>query len=124
MTELDAELGPLAVEIINEYGKSVEYWIVSGVGYNTETGETGGTEVSVPGVKIAPPEDYGASSIANSGGLIEAADKKLTTAALYFTEAPTNADKIAFDGAVYVVQDVKTIYSGELPCLYILQVRA
>lgn len=123
MTELDAELGPLAVEVIDEYGKAVEYWLVEGTGYNTGTGQAGGAETPVPGVKVAPPEDYAARTVAGSAGLIERGDKKLTTAALYFPEAPTNGDKCRFDGTTYYVQDVQTVYSGELPCLYILQVR-
>lgn len=124
MTELDAELGPAAVEVIEEFGKSVEYVLTSEAVYDPSTGHAGSGETPVPGIKIAPPEDYSANAISSSGGLVEIGDKRLTVPALYFPTPPTEQDKVSFDGVTYIVVGVTTIYSGELPCLYILQVRA
>lgn len=125
MTELDGELPELAVELIDEYGKAVEYVIVGEAVYDKATAKTTAPKTPVEGVKILPPEGYSAYQVAGSGGLVEIADKKLTTAAAYFNGLePTAGDKVSFDGVEYTVMKVDTIYSGELPCLYVLQVRA
>ena len=125
MTELDGFLPDTALELIEEFGKAVDYKLIVSGAYDPATGQAGSAETAVPNVKVAPPEGYSATSVSGSGGLIETGDKKLTTAALYFIDysEPTPGDTVEFDGTVYTVQKVDTVYSGELPCLYILQVR-
>jgi hypothetical protein len=125
MTELDAELVPLALEVIEEYGKAVDYVLVKSKTYDPATGNVSGDVMAVPGVKVAPPEDYPPRVTASSGGLIEVGDKKITTAAAYFVDydAPTTGDHISYDGTTYYVRQVTTVFSGDLPCLYVLQVR-
>ena len=124
MTELDAELIPLTLETIEEYGKLIHYEYAGASNYNPAT-QTNTPAVIAPGdFKVAPPEDYDGRTIANSGGLIELGDKRVYAAAASFTREPSNSDKLTFqlEGSVWTVKRVKTVYSGELPCLYELQI--
>lgn len=126
MTELDAELGQIAVDTLDEFGKSVSYLLTGAPVYDVATGTATSTDIPVEGVKIAPPEEYSMTLIATSDGAVQKGDKKFTTAAKYFENAPaqpSEEDKISYDGETFSVTDIKTVYSGELPCLYILQGR-
>ena len=125
MTELDLELPELAAELIDEFGAEVSYVIFGEPAYDTATAKSVTPETPVPGVK-AIVEDYSlqGSGQAFASGLVESGDKKLTTAAVYFGVEPSPGDKFGFDGEVYTVLNVKTVYSGQLPCLYEIQGRA
>lgn len=124
MTELDAEFVPLALEIIEEFGKEFDYTLTGQSNYDPATQANTPDTVPLPGIKMAPPEDMGGYSVAN--GLAEVGDKKLLVPAAYFIEIdkkPTPEDTCSFDAATWTVKNVKTYFSGELPCLYELQVR-
>jgi hypothetical protein len=118
MTELDAELGPLALDTINEFGKSVTltYAVAEAPGYDPDTASTTLAEPPDPKLVKAIIEDSETAK-----GLIEGASHKLTIAALGLTE-PSASTSATFDGTTYAVLQVGTVFSGELPCLYILQV--
>ncbi len=126
MTELDTELGPVAAELIEEFGKSISYSLITPGAYNPATGEGLGT-TEVLDIK-AIVEDY---SLQGSGqgfasGLIEIGDKKLTVAAQSEAMAgktPTTSDSFTVDEIGYIVQNVKIVYSGELAALYEIQGR-
>lgn len=115
---LDAEIGPLAVELIAEFGKALTLIRVSEGAYDTATGLTTNTEASetVNGIL----EDYKPYELAN--GLALTGDKKATVAASGLT-IPALTDGLTIDGVRYSLVSVGTIYSGELPALYILQGR-
>lgn len=120
MTELDADIGPLALELIDEFGKPISYARVTKLGYNPATGTAGGYEDFFP-VKAIVEEYNGQSFVV---GLVERGDKKLTVAAQAFTDGlPTANDRVELDNEFYSVVGVKTTYSGELPALFELQVR-
>lgn len=124
MTELDAELIPLTLEVIEEYGKAFDYVITGESTYDPETQTNTPATTPLNDIKMAPPEDYSGFSVAN--GLAEAGDKKLYVPAAYFNDIgkkPTPEDTCSFDEATWTVQRVKAYFSGELPCLYELQVR-
>jgi hypothetical protein len=124
MTELDAELGPLALEIIEEFGVTISYVFVGDEAvYNPATGTNEAPTSDPVDFKVAPPEEYNGVAIGASNGLIETGDKKLTASALSFTSQPTPEDRLKLGGEWYSVRQVQTVFSGELPCLYILQVR-
>lgn len=119
MTELDAEIGPLALELIDEYGKSLSYTITTAGEYDTLTGDAVPTVETIEIKGIV--EEYKGQDFAS--GLIEGNDKKITVAAQAFAEVPTTVDKLIIDGATYTIVGVKTVYSGELPAIYELQAR-
>lgn len=117
MTELDAELGPIAFDAIEEFGKSVTYVRNTAGAYNPATSEA--VPTSDPITIKALVEDTKGTYLGS--GLIEAADKKLTVSAQYFqTFEPTPLDTFIVDGVTYTVTDngIKKTYSGELVCLY------
>lgn len=126
MTELDTELGPLAVELIDEYGKEVTYTLTASGEYDPETGAAAPAED--PFIIKAIVEDYSlqGSGQAFASGLIEVGDKKFTIAAQsehMAGKTPTPSDTVEADGVTYTVQNVKAVYSGELVAIYEIQGR-
>lgn len=119
MTELDAEIGPLALELIDEFGKSINFISVVAGNYDPTTGEAMPNS-TVKQIK-AVVEDYKGQDY--SSGLIEGGDKKVTVAAQAFNSIPTTSDKIQIDGLTYTIQAVKIVYSGDLAAIYELQAR-
>lgn len=123
MTELDAEIGPLALDLINEFGKLIKYGRVTTTGYNVATATTGVSEDFVDVRAIV--EDYNLQSGGQgfASGLIEAGDKKVTIAAKSLEYIPTTNDLLEIDDITYKVVNVKIVYSGDLAALYELQGR-
>jgi hypothetical protein len=117
MTELDEEIGPIAVEVIDEYGKEVIYTFSGVPEYDPETA-TASAEPIAPLTVKAIVEDVKGRGI--GFGLIETADKKLTVAAALFPRKPTASDTFALDGSTFTVmkEGVKAIYSGDLVAVY------
>jgi len=122
MTELDEELGPLVLEIINEFGADcVLTWITPGV-YNTTTLKKENVPTTV-NLKVAPPEEYSAYTAANSGGLIEFGDVKLLFAAQALPSKPPKLSVVkinpdTLDEETYTIMSSKGIKSGQLDCVY------
>lgn len=126
MTELDAELGPLAVDVIEEFGKPIAINTVPAAGdYDPDTGKPEAAEPPAPKQTKAVVEDYNlqGSGQGFASGLIEVGDKKFTVAARALDATPTSADTITMDGVTFTIVNVKVTYSGELPVLYELQGR-
>lgn len=122
MTELDEEIGPIAYELIQEYGKTIIYTIVGVSVYDIATGTSAANENS----KIIKAVIENANGIYKNGELIEKADKKIIISRQAFIEAfgnnikPTPSDKFIVDNVVHTVGNngVKSIYSGELIAVY------
>lgn len=119
MTELDTEIGPLALELIDEYGKAISYSRVTPGEYNTDTGAVESATVVIELRAIV--EEYAGQSFLS--GLIEAGDKKVTIAANSVDTLPTTQDTVLIDNITYTVVNVKITYSGDLAALYELQCR-
>lgn len=115
---LDKIAGPLAVKLINKFGKAITLIRVSEGTYDPATATTTNTETSetINGVL----EDYRPYDLAN--GLAAVGDKKITVAAKGLT-VPNLTDAVTVDSVRYAIVSRQTIYSGELPALYILQAR-
>lgn len=118
MTALDDELGPLAADLLGEFGKSVSLIRVTVGAYDPATSKAATTE-AVTAIK-AIVEDFAPYQLAN--GLASVGDKKLTVAA-FGLDAPKLGDAVSFDGARYALISFDTVYSGELAALYILHGR-
>lgn len=127
-TELDAELGPLALEVINEFGKLITITSIAAGDIDTATDTVALVPTSVAVRAIV--EDYqlkgrhipeSAMSGQDYGqGFLRAGSKKITVAALGITE-PQPGDTVTVDANTYSVIGVETVYSGDLACLYILR---
>jgi len=124
MTELDEELPELVLELIEEFGAEVSYRFVEGSEYNPETSSSS-SAASPPITMKALIEDYNlqASGQAFEAGLIKAGDKKLTMAAASFSKSPSPGDRVKFNGDLFNVVNVKTVYSGQLAALHEIQGR-
>lgn len=120
MTELDEELGPIALELIEEFGKSVRVTIEIEGDYDDDTLTY--TKTPVPFDIKALVEDWAGQDKRFTSSLAQGGDKIVTIAALGMTK-PNRTDKVTFDNVEYNIEDVDTVYSGELACLYILLVR-
>lgn len=119
MTELDAELIPLVLDVINEVGKVFTYTVVGESTYDPATQTSTPDTTVLPDIKMAPPEDASGFSVAN--GLAQVGDKKIYVPAAHFLDLalePSPQDLVEFDGKVWTVKSVKSYFSGELPCLY------
>lgn len=121
MTELDEEIGPIAYEVIQEYGKAITYTVTGLAMYDKATGKAVAPEDEKP-IK-AVVED--ATGVYQNGTLIEKADKKIMLSRQAFVETfgevePTPSDRFGVDGIVYTVGEkgVKRIYSGDLVAAY------
>lgn len=123
MTELDEELGPLALELIEEFGKGifVDTMPIGSYDVATATNTVIATTIETKAIE----EDFKLGQTVN-GGLVELGDKKLTVAALPFERKPTSQDKVRFKVAPLVewtVISVIEVMSGERAAIYELQVR-
>lgn len=118
MTALDDEIGPLAADVIGEFGKSVTLVRVTAGAYNPTTSASTNTESSETVKAIV--EDYKPYELVN--GLAVAGDKKLTVAASGLSQ-PQLTDAIVIDGVRFSIVTLQTINSGEDAALYILQGR-
>lgn len=120
LTELDEELGPLALELIEEYGKEVSFdTLAIGIYDKAER-----KNVTIPVIVNTKAlfEDYKLGQ-STEAGLVEVGDKKLFVAALAFSSKPTSQDKVKFDEQTWVVLSVIEYMSGERAALYEVQVR-
>jgi hypothetical protein len=115
---LDAEIGPLAVTLIAEFGKAVTLIRVTEGAYNPTTSAAAVTEAS--SAINALIEDYKPYELAN--GLATIGDKKLTVAASGLT-APKLTDAVIIEGMRFSIVSLGTVYSGELAALYVFQAR-
>lgn len=122
MTELDAELVPLTLELIDEYGKSVGYTRVTPGDYDTSTGKA--VAATEPKPLKAIVEDVVVKS--RTSGLIEGSYKKFFVAGAALDQDPTPSDIMTVDGYAHTIAQggVKRYYSGELIALYELWAEA
>jgi hypothetical protein len=121
MTELDEELIPLVKEIIDEFGKEVEYAHEVTGEYDPETG-TAPVDPLTKRFKVAPPEDLKGQYF-NGDSLVLAGDKKLTSAAADYDDPPKPGDEFTFDSVTWEVIAKREVFSGDEVCLYEFQVR-
>lgn len=116
--ELDAELGPIAVDLIAEYGKAITLTRITAGVYDPATSKS--TDTTADETINVLVEEYKGYDFAN--GLAIVGDKKLTVAAVGLT-APNLNDRVTIDSATFKILELQTIYSGELPALYVLKCR-
>jgi hypothetical protein len=114
MTELDAELGPIGLELIAEFGKSIGFRRISNQEYDPATGTSVKDETATVQIR-ALVEDTAGMQLSQ---LVEGASKKLTISALALSVSQETLDEYDIDGSTYTAKQIATIYSGDLPCLY------
>lgn len=118
MTTLDTTMRQTAVNLVDKYGKNVTHTIVTEGSYDPTTGTI--TPSSTSNTVKAIVEDY--KGIELVSGQILHGDVKITLPALGNTKPEIN-DKITIDTVEYMIVSIKTVWSGEYPAVYELQVR-
>lgn len=123
MTELDDKLLPVALELINKFGKDMTYTVVTTEGtYDPATrSKTGEVSTIYPGVKSAPPFDYETKDI--DGTLIKRGDLKTIVAAKDAVFTPAQNMFVEFDGIKFAATTIKPYYSGDLIAAWEIRLR-
>ncbi len=116
-TVLDRAFRPLALQLLNLFGKDVTITYQTPGSYDPSTGLSSAT-TSAATVR-ALVERY---DVREFGDFIRAGDLKVTTYGIGLT-APDPNDTVTVDSVVYRVVAVESIYSGELAALHEMQVR-
>ena len=124
-TALDIDLGPLAGQLIGEFGKTIQYNKRGASNYDPVTSQTLSNSVISFSVKAivenyVRPLDGGSFDPAT---LISANDKKVTIAASSFSSPPILDDNITIDNTNFKVVNVKEHYISDDITMYELRVR-
>lgn len=121
-TELDEEFVPLALEMIDELGKTVEIKIYPAQTYDPTTGEATKGDYTRYVKKIIPPYPYQQKYI--NGDTIKQGDMQtgIAGSGLGFTPEP-GLTEIFIDTQRWTIVNMMPIYSGEQICMFLLQLR-
>lgn len=118
-TFLDDIFGPLTLDMVGLFGKSVTHSRVTPGTYNTATGTA--TPTTATQTLPAIIEEYKGAELVS--GLVMSGDKKVSIAGAAFATPPKPTDTITIDGLAFTVVEVAAIYSGEDVALYVLKCR-
>jgi hypothetical protein len=118
---LDAEMRALAVELTDEFGKTVTLRRPGETTFDETTGESTTGSPSTQDVAATPPREYASDQI--DGSLIRRGDLRLSVPAKGLTFVPAVFDQVVLDGQTWGIQRVMPKYSGEQAAMYELQVR-
>lgn len=124
-TELDDIMVPLAYDLLQEFGKSMQLTHILSATYSTSTGvnSPSSSTQTVKGLVEEYADNMRDVMGDRQAGTIVLGDKKITFAASGLTYPPEIADKIVVGGVTYNVVNVSSVYSGEEIALYMMQVR-
>lgn len=120
-TELDSEMLEEVDEIIAEFGKTVTFWVYGSEVYDPVTGKTSTGDATQYNKKVIPPYEVALRYV--DGDLIQVGDMLTGVAAKDIEFTPAKGMKVTIDSAIWVIQRVAPIYSGEWIPLYLLQLR-
>ena len=124
-TELDTELRQTVYELIDELGKTAML-VAPDLTYDPQTGKKTEAEESQISLKMIPPYPYEEKFI--NGDTIRMGDMRTGIAAIdsngdSISFVPEAGYELRFDEDVWSILAVLPIYSGQLPCLYMMQLR-
>ena len=120
-TDLDIELLPEVLEIINEVGKTVDFITYPSQSFSVATGSrTDGTPVTYSR-KIIPPYNFDQRMI--DGDVIQYGDMQTGVAGQDLGFVPARGTHLEVDGVRWTIQKITPIMSGELTALYMIQLR-
>ena len=120
-TEFDLEFVPMALDMIEEFGKLAVFSTTPQQGFDPTKGEAINIDPLNYIRKISPPFPYEQKYI--DGNMIQQDDcwAYLASSGLNFT--PLKGMSVTFDRLVFKIMTIKPIYSGEQICLFLLQLR-
>lgn len=118
-----ATMPATALRLLTKYGKTLTYTGVTQGAYDPATGSTSTTETVLQMKGLVEDYQRQADGAAFVNGLVLEGDKKITVAGSAFSTAPAPGDKVAFDGNVLTIKNVKATFAGEVPALFELHAR-
>lgn len=124
-TSIDLVAGPVATQLIAQFGKTLQYTKRTSGSYDPSTSSSVANDPVVFTIKgvvenFLRPLDGGNFDPAT---LISANDKKVTVAASSFSSPPILDDQIDIDGVGFKIVNIKAEYSGDLIAYYDFRVR-
>ena len=120
---LDARMVPLALRLINSYGKTIAYSDASDSTYDPTTGTQAVTRTPYTLKAIVQDYSFRGAGGGFASGLIREGDKEIMIAASGLAFLPQAGDRVTVDSVTYTTVNVKTLYSGELPSVFTLHVK-
>lgn len=120
-TELDEELLDDVYDLIDELGKTVTFWLYGAVTYDPTTGKETTGDATQYNKKVIPPYEVELKYV--NGDIIKIGDLLSGVPAKNIQFTPERGIKVTIDSAVWEIQRVSPIYSGERICLYLFQLR-
>jgi len=121
VTELDTELIPEILEILEEFGKDAVFQVPATKTYDPTTGDVTEGSVTSHTKKITPPAPYKQGYVKDD--LIQVGDVQVYLAASGLTFTPTNGYAVVFDSMTWRIEYANPIYTGELVALWELLLR-
>jgi len=120
-TELDIELLEDVFDIIDEFGKTVTFWVYGSESYDPATGKNTTGDVTEYDKKVIPPYSVDLKYV--NGDVIKAGDMLSGVPAKDIEFTPERGIKVSIDSGIWAIQRVSPIYSGEWIALYLFQLR-
>lgn len=121
-TELDRELVPGVLELIEEVGTTAKFTVPAYGDYNPNDGsvvQAGPMEYSL---KVSPPAPFKTNRI--DGDLIQASDLQVLLPAKDLKFEPKKGMRVELDRKTYRIESIDPIKSGEMVCAWGLGLRA
>lgn len=124
MTALDNKLPPLALKLLNKFGKSILLSVATGSSYNTSTRQNTVTYTSQTVKALVEEFADNLRSIGQNvqkDSMIATRDRKITIPAKGLTNIPKIKDTVIIDSITYTIDQIGSVYSGELVAYYVLR---
>ena len=121
MTELDDCIRPVALSLLQEFGKPVTFTVTSGGTYDRSTGGVTGSSTEDFTWEISPPQPFNERLV--DGDLVQRGDLQTFIADKDIPFTVDTGIKIDIDGEKWEIVSFMKLYSGVLIAAYELQLR-
>lgn len=115
-------MAAVALRLINKFGKTVSFNVVSGESYDPTTGGTTGASSSTVNRKISPPSPVSFLLDAFPNAKPGTAECFVAASGLTFT--PSVNQQLTIDSVVWTITELMPIYSGDDIAAYGMLIRS
>lgn len=120
-TELDTDLLEAVEDIIDELGKTVSFWVYGSASYDVATGKQTTGDATEYEKKVIPPYEMELRYV--DGDVVKIGDVMTGVPAKDIEFTPEKGMSVTIGSDIWVITRVSPIYSGEMICLYLMQLR-
>jgi hypothetical protein len=121
-TELDRDLVPAVLDLVNSLGKTAKFTKESYGNYNPGDGSVVQAGPMVYRQKVTPPFPFTKDRV--DGDLIRAQDAQVFLPAKDLKFEPYKGMKVEIDSSHFTIEWQRPVYTGELVAMYELALRA